>query len=252
MESDYDTKYPKSKNNFQCLGPCYEKGTFIIHPVTLEYTTDTLHPFCAVNEWEYTNPETGKKEMRINDVCFNPTSKDNISAKELEMNIILPKMDFSCEHFLKIYYDIFSMETAIEWVDSNKHVPYYSVQRIMDCAWKAYGLKSQEYILDDRIIIYYTNLLKSRWFKEVYEYIASYISVDDGKIFFSEGDSDMEKMREIKENFLIEKLINYATVKKFLLKFINYYSKKPLSMSITKLIKVEFKKFIEKKIMSSK
>lgn len=252
MESDYDTKYPKSKNNFQCLGPCYEKGTFIIHPVTLEYTTDTLHPFCAVNEWEYMNPETGKKEMRINDICFNPTAKENISAKELEMNIILPKMDFSCEHFLKIYYDIFSMETAIEWVETNKHVPYYSIRRVMDCAWRAYGLKSKDYILDDRIVIYYTELVKSRWFNDIYDYVAKYIAVDNGKIFFSGENGDIDDMREAKENFLKDKLLNYITIKKFLLKFIDHYSKKSSSSSYTKLIKIEFKKFIEKKITTSK
>ena len=95
MDSVFDKKYSKSKNNFQCLGPCYEPSTYIIHPTTLEHVTNTKYPFCPVNEWDDIDPKTKQKTSRITDKCFNPIKKKNISAHEVEMNIILPKIDFT-------------------------------------------------------------------------------------------------------------------------------------------------------------
>lgn len=253
MESDYDIKYPKSRNNYQCLGPCYEKATYIIHPTTLEHVTELDNPFCPVNEWEYINPNTGKSELRITDGCFNPTTNEKtMSTKEIEMNIILPKIDFSCSHFLKIYYNIYSMETAMDWIDNNKHAPYYSVRRILDCTWSAYGLNDPDYVMDDRIIIYYIDLIKSKWMSDIYKKIGKYVKVDKNKIYFSNSNDDTDSI--VKINFIIEKLVTHQYIHKFFTNFISYYSKNndSLIVSYNKIIKRDlinyFEKIVEKMI----
>ena len=268
MDSEYDVKYPKSRNNFQCLGPCYEPGTFIIHPTTLEHVTDFKNPFCPVNEWEHINPTTGKKELAIHDTCFKPTDTTKISSKEVEMNIILPKIDFNCNHFLKIYYKIYSMEGMMDWLDKNGHLPYYTIRRIMDCAWKSYGMDN--YIVDDRIILYYVKIAKTRWIHNIYKKIGKYVKFTDEKIQFSSKESEMAENSIEKINFIVDKLINPSTMSKFLTKYVEFYSNntdtqmqsdsknttnvinEDNEISHTDIIKKEFIEYIEKKVLTVK
>lgn len=247
MDNEYDVKYPKSRNNFQCLGPCYEPGTFIIHPTTLEHVTDFQNPFCPVNEWEHINSKSGQKELSLHDTCFKPTSVDKISPKEIEMNIILPKIDFNCDHFLKIYYKIYSMEGAMDWLDRNNHLPYYTIKRIMDCAWKSYGMDN--YIIDDRIVIYYVSVAKTKWINDIYKKIGKFVTFVDNKIQFSNNRQEITENTVEKINFIVEKFINPDIMSKFLNKFIEFYSNNDQEISsYTNTIKKDFIEYIEKKV----
>src|SRR5437899_3161051 len=88
-------RYPKSKNNFQCIGPCYQPGTWIVHPITLEYVCDKDYAFCPVREFEVVNKDTGKVTVKTTDLCLRPTESKDLSGKEFEMNILTPSIDFN-------------------------------------------------------------------------------------------------------------------------------------------------------------
>jgi len=45
-----NTKFPKSIKKYDCIGPCYEPNTPILHPITLEHVYDSTYPFCPINE----------------------------------------------------------------------------------------------------------------------------------------------------------------------------------------------------------
>jgi len=250
---DYLTnKYPKSKNNLQCLGPCYKAGSTIVHPVTLQYVRNDDVPFCPVNEWEYINPTTGKKELRITDACY-VNIVDKAATDELAMNIILPKIDFNDEHFLKIYYNIYSMEAVVDWIEKNKNMPYYSIKRVLDSAWSVYGFK--DYILDDRLVIYYIEIIKKRWIKHIYRIIEKYIYIKDGMIYLdhpSNKITDIDNGKIQKINYIIDKFITYDDITRFLTKFMNVYRDNDKYIkSYNDVIRNELIKYIEKKIMIS-
>ena len=75
MEFDNKEKYPKSKHNIQCITPCFKKGIYITHPISLRLITNTEEPFCATNEWLYTDPKTGVKEEIEFDTCYKKTTQ---------------------------------------------------------------------------------------------------------------------------------------------------------------------------------
>ena len=198
--------YPRSAKNFSCLGPCYRPGVFVVHPITLKHVTNNDYPFCPVNEWEYTNPDTGKKEIRSTDKCFDPIRSGTVSNYELSMNIITPKIDFTCESFLKIYYNIYSMESTLEWLKDNSDVSYFTKRRVLDCAWTAYGFSN--YILDDRLIFFYLDLVKEKRLNGIYNKFYKYISIDGDNVFFKKNIDEKDYKKNKKKEFIKTKGIS--------------------------------------------
>lgn len=219
-EKSFEKKYNKSKNNLQCLGPCYHPNTLVIHPITLEYITDKENFFCPVKEWVYKDKESGKNISLLTDVCYKPTKLKDDDSRELEMNIILPYIDFNCEQFLKIYYNIFSFEDAVEWISSKKYLPFRTRQRVIDCAWRTYG-KSVEYI-DNVILDFYINLIKKKMIGSFYDKLHRYVHINGDKIYFGNpatnklksGDYSVQRI-----NYIIEKFVNNDELHRFLIKF---------------------------------
>jgi hypothetical protein len=204
-------KYPISINNKQCIGPCYEPGTYIIHPITLSYLTHKNKPFCPTMHWF---DEKNKTSMNA-DICIIPSSKEDIDRHQIELSFIVPTFSFNCDYFLKTYYDIFSFESALDWI-SNNQSPLYTQLRIIDCSWKVYG--SNVDILNDQLIDLYIYIIKKEWIKNIYPVVEKYIYVDQDKIYFSKNSSTDEYHVE-KINFLIKKI----TTKQFIYKFLNEY-----------------------------
>lgn len=215
------TKYPKSKNNFQCLGPCYQPGTMVVHPTQLEMVTDKLQPFCPVDEWTYVDQKTGKSTDIITDVCFNPTENKNISNRELELNILTPYIDFNTEQFLKIYYNIFSFEDSIDWINSHKFSPIDTKIRIINSALKTFGEKVD--LFDTRFVDFFIEIIKKKELKNIYKKIHSNIGIDkNSHVYFMnsqynnlQADDDcVERM-----NYLIKVFLDKDEVTKFLSKY---------------------------------
>ncbi|AYV76679.1 MAG: hypothetical protein Terrestrivirus11_20 [Terrestrivirus sp.] len=231
MES-YNKPYPKSKNNFQCIGPCYQAGTTIVHPVTLEYVTDRNNPFCPVRQWELIDRDTGKKTTLTTDICYQPTETKDLSGKEFEINILTPNIDFNDAQFLKIYYNIYSYEDAISFVSEKKYLPAFTKLRIIDCALAAYGKDLN--IIDHRTVDFFIEMINKIWMPEIYKNIEKYVDMHDGKIRLSRqhdqhDQQDQQEEKEInqddakiKYNFIKSKFITNDEIFKFLMKYLKH------------------------------
>lgn len=238
---DTKKKYPNSKNNKQCIGPCYEQGTWIVHPITLEYITDKHNPFCPVHEYEHKDPKTGQITKLNIDPCYVPTSSN---AKE---NLVLPQMDLDPDHFLKIYYELYSLDDALEFIKNTKNLSYFTFLRIMECVWKVY-IKDISFI-DERITEFYILIIKKEWIKNIYSYVKNYIDVKDDKIFINKNNNKGFKIEKI--NFFVEKFVTKNNIDIFLSDFLNTYKNKE-TVDYNMLIKREFIKYIVDQLESYK
>lgn len=235
MESNIKN-YPVSRQKFKCIGPCYHPGTWIVHPVTLEYTTDKNNPFCPVRQWEYVDKNTNKKISLTTDVCYPPTENKDLSGKEFEINILTPNIDFNDEHFLKIYYNIYSFENAVEFIDTKKYLPLLTKVRIMDCALNAYG--NDLNVIDHRTVNFFIQVAESLWINDLYNAINKYIVIKDDKINFDKqyafvDDNEVDKLndlndnnKEIKINYIKHKFINSDNMYKFIIKYLKHRKEK--------------------------
>jgi hypothetical protein len=221
-------KYPKSKNNFQCLAPCYYPGTMVIHPTQLEFVTEGPLPFCPVDEWKYVDAKSGETRSKSTDTCYNPTEKDTTSTSQLDLNILTPYIDFNSEQFLKIYYKIFSFDDAIDWIDNNKHVPIGTKIRIINCALKAF--KSSIELFDMRFCDFFIDFIKSQHMKSLYLKICNNVGIDEktNEIFLIDKQNNTlgvhDKSIE-RTNYIIKTFINKEEITKFLQKYFKQQKK---------------------------
>lgn len=221
-------KYPKSKNKFQCLGPCYQPSTIIVHPTLLEIVTNNENPFCPVNEWTYEDPTTGRKQNKMTDICINPTENTNISNKDLELNILTPLVDFNAEQFLKIYYNIFSFEDGLDWCDTNKHAPIDTQLRIVKGILKVFGKNID--IIDSRFIDFLINLIKKKYISDIYIDLHKYIGVSMGTkdnanekfiMLVNKDDNELNQNDYYLEriNFFVKVFITKDDIYKFVMRY---------------------------------
>lgn len=226
---DYVKKFPKSKNNFQCLGPCYPANTLVIHPTYLETVTDKNHAFCNVNEWEYVDPVTGKKKDEITDMCTNPIDARDIKkiSKEIESHMLTPFIEFSAEHFLKMYYNIYSFEDSLAWIDSNNSTPLNTRIRIINSSLRVFGKNIE--MFDGRFVDFFVELLKKNHMSKIYNSLSPYIDID-----MSQGEASImitEKMSNVtsrdtysveKTNYIIKTFLEKNEMTKFLTRYLKH------------------------------
>lgn len=249
-------KYPKSSQNFQCLGPCYQPGTVVVHPTTLEYVINKEHAFCPVDRWEYVNPKTGQKSFEYKDDCLIPTqNKDNLS-KEREIDILVPTIDFNDMRFLAMYYRLTSFEDSLNWIFNNKKTPVSTRMRILNCSFNAYGKNID--ILDERLVSFIVEVINKKWIDDLFGSMKKYINVYNDKIQLSEptvsspDEEYNDQLNKIKLKYFKSKFINDDEINKFLMKYIKYRSESWGDIiDIGSNIKAELIKYFENKIIST-
>lgn len=213
-------RYPKSKNNYQCVGPCYPPGTMVIHPTQLEFVTEGPLPFCPIDEIFHEDAKTGEVIKKSTDTCYNPTEKENIDKSQLELNILTPQIDFNAEHFLKIYYKIFSFDGAVDWIDDNQHVPIGTKIRIVNCALESFSNMIE--LFDIRFCNFFIEFFKLKKIKELYLHINKNIGSDNENILIIDSKNnnlDLHDKSVERINFIIQTFINKEEIIKFLQKF---------------------------------
>lgn len=224
-------RYPKSKNNYQCVGPCYPPGTMVVHPTQLEFVTESPLPFCPIAEIFTEDPKTGETIKKSTDTCYNPTEKNDINKSQLELNILTPHIDFNSEHFLKIYYKIFSFDSALNWIDENKHCPLGTKTRIINCTLEVYNDNIE--LFDIRFSNFFIEYLKVKKIKKIYENIHKNIGIDTSENIFivkekqnnlTIYDKNIERM-----NYIMQTFINKEEITKFLQK---YFKKNAQNLNI--------------------
>lgn len=218
MEDNKTIKYSKSKNNHQCLSPCYHVNSYVIHPITLEYHTNKIMPFCAVNSFTILD-NNGKEHISNFDNCYNPTDT-GVTDKTLELNILIPYINFNSEQFLKIYYKIFSFEDAINWLDTNKFVPFRTQIRIVNSALEAFGDKND--LFDTRIVQFFIEYLKKEKMSYIYSKLSKHIGINKSnnsiQLVKSNDLSDEYQSTE-RINYIIQKFFDVENVSKFMIKY---------------------------------
>jgi len=222
--NDKYSKYPISKRGKQCLGHCYEAGTWIVHPHTLDYVTDPNHPFCPVQSYVITDTNTNNKEYYEIDNCNMPTHKKDIPHKEIELNILFPHIDFNCKQFLRIYYNINSFDDASNWIAENNKSSIFTRLRIIECTWKSYGEKID--LIDDRLVNFYIEVVKKQWIGAIYKLVKKYILIENNKISVKKNTQKDNNYRIQKINYIINKFITKNDIYKLLNNYIIKYNKK--------------------------
>jgi len=220
--NNFDKKYQTSKNNWTCLGPCNKPSTLVLHPITLEYITDKKNNFCPVLPWF---KDDDPSRFFLYDECHKVDNFNDSNNHNMFMNIITPKINFESSQFLKIYYNIFSFENAINWIEDNSHKPIYTKLRILECVWKTFGNNYD--ILNDRLINIYFIIIKKYWINIIYNKLQKYIFIDDNNsIFFvNKDDNNNNNNNNIQEqiNFIMNKLVNKNNIYKILSNHIDNY-----------------------------
>lgn len=218
-------KYPKSQHNLQCLGPCYAKGTKILHPISLNITSYADHPFCPVNEWESEDPKTGKKYVMDYDKCAIPTRSKDIGNDELALNMLLPYIEFNKTSFLKVYYNVFSFEDALDWITNNTDNPINTRARIINSALSVYG-KDMD-IVDYRFVNFMQELIKSKYIRKIYSEISPYITVIDDTVELTTKKSQMKRLSNEdynieRTNYIIKTFFDNESLSKFCIRYFKY------------------------------
>jgi hypothetical protein len=163
-------KYPLSKNGRQCISICHNANTSIIHPLSMAKVTAPVS-YCAImpildkfgrqQQIDECNVDDNKTESNID------SSNTEHKWTNILFNIINPTIDFNHADFLIKYYGIETLEYALSWHLEHYEYPKNNVKRIVNCAWKAFGINilhdPDSYGLTDTIVDYYSNFIKYEW-----------------------------------------------------------------------------------------
>lgn len=245
---DSEENYPISRHNNQCIGPCFEKDTWILHPVTLEYINNPDLDICPTNEWLDKDPVTGEFKISGHDACDNPIKKSDLTKRDKILNTLVPKIEFSCSHFLKMYYKIESFDESVLWIKNHPYSPINTKLRIMECALKQWG-NTNTFSITNEMIEFYIQVIKQLWITDIYKVTNKYIYIEDGKIYFKKDIVEDNSSKVEKINFLIKKFIDHNIVHKFMISYFDNYKEEWKSVGAhNKLIKRDFVKYILKKI----
>lgn len=242
MSNINDRRYPKSKSGLQCITPCYPADLWTIHPTTLRYHTSNL-PYCHVNlniNSEYENLEV--------DGCYNPISLKDYS--EMDVDILMPLIDFNCKHFLIIFNNIKTYEDGMEYLEKKKYTSPVTRARVVNCLLKVYGENIE--IVDQRLVDFFIELVKKKWIVYIYDSIYKYIYADEKIVKFINpndnylGYSDY-KIERI--NYIVANFINYDEMYKYINRYIRYRKDTWDNIdNYIESIKNDFVSYIENKI----
>lgn len=216
-------KYPKSINNRQCLGPCYEHDTSFIHPLFLQNIKNkhfTRKPICPTDRYEKIDELTNYKDTFIYDECKNPTHNKDISTNE---SLLFFQSGFTKDLFLSFYYNINSFGSALEWIDENKFYPIQTKERIINAALNLYG-DNLDY-LDDIFIDFYIYYAKEKFINKIYNKINQYIGKENDEILIVDPNKNKLKIDEFKIeriNYISEQFLNKSDTKKFVSKYMKF------------------------------
>ena len=204
-------EYPKSINGRQCIGPCYNSNTTIIHPTTFAYTTPAIDkPFCPVKDYYDEN-----KTLQNIDICIKQSEGVKNIDNGVHIDISLPIFDFSCNYFLKTYYDIRSFDDCIRYINDNNHLPYLTKKRVINCAANTH---SDEIDVTYDLTKMLLNISIKDWCEYIYINTNKFIKINkNNQIKLGEKNTThLTKFKNIKINFLKKKFLNEQIMYKFL------------------------------------
>jgi hypothetical protein len=199
----------------QCISQCYNKGSKIVHPITLKVISQPQSSFCAIN------PSVDHASGRIIsiDQCVvnknNDTNNNQIHVLD-KLDILNPLIYFDYIDFLNKYYKINDISDFYIWLNNNKTSPYLTQLRIIDCFINGYGHNVT--FLDEAFTDAIYNITKKFWIKKIYKNLCDLVDVKDNVAYFVKPEKNSLKKKdniEIRTRFLFDELItksNIATI----------------------------------------
>lgn len=162
----------KSVNNRKCITKCFPKRTPYVHPILLTGVWDIAKDSCAVTPVTSKDPRHKHEyKMVLTDVCKLEDNEKYKQPDELE-NILL-SFHFSPRDFLTNIYSLDSFDNVIAWTIENDNLPFATIKRVHDCAWKIYGEE-----LSVNVLEFYYKISKIHWMKDYVKIIQNDYSFD--------------------------------------------------------------------------
>lgn len=218
-----EEQYPVSKNNYQCIGPCYPPDSFIIHPVTLNddirtYSVCPIHPTVVT--------DSSGTRVELYDFCSVPTAK--APTVGTSQQAALPTFKFDPMFFLKMYYNIGSLEEGFEWIGTNTDLPYKTKERVFNQLIVLYGNNLS--LADHRLINHVHNIMIHN-IALIFRAIVKYVHIDGSNISLrsplsSDTAIDISAIDKttisLVNSYIKSKLIGVSEINSFLNKFFRY------------------------------
>ena len=101
---------------------------------------------------------------------------NNIYRAPNELESILASFYFNPRDFLENIYNIKSFDEAIYWTLENDYLPFDTIKRINNCAWRVYGSNIEE--LSTQVQEYYYDISKEHWMWDYIKVIRNKYSFD--------------------------------------------------------------------------
>lgn len=149
----------KSINGRRCLSKCYPKGATYLHPTFLTDITTHVNS-CAIDP--IYSKEAQYQGMKLADTCRLEDNKIYQPPDELESMLLT--FYFNPYDFLTTIYGLNSFEDVIYWTLENDHLPFDTIKRVHNCAWKVFGNRPEE--LSTSVLEYYYDIAKTHWLKD--------------------------------------------------------------------------------------
>jgi len=223
------TKYPISKNNIPCIGPCYDKSSTSYHPDILSRWTDNTVNLCPSKLY------IKDKKFYFFDECTEPS---NIPQDIL--SYMLPNSTITSDYFIKICYNINNLEELLIWLESNSSLPYRTKERVFNNGMIEYG--KDLHIIDQRFVDHISYILHYN-LHIIYNSIRKYIKINKDKIellnpiYTNKNDfNDDTKTVQLIRHYIKKKFLNPEFIYKYISKFIRYYKTKLTESNISNII----------------
>lgn len=165
----------KSVNGRRCLSKCYPKGESYLHPVLMTAVANKTQSSCAIEPIHSRDKHYVREhEMIMVDVCRLDDNQTYKPPDELES--LLLSFYFNPSDFLASTYDLHSFDQVIYWTLENDSLPFDTIKRVHNCAWKVFGNKIEE--ISSSVLEYYYDISKNYWLKEYAKIIEKEYSFD--------------------------------------------------------------------------
>lgn len=161
----------KSLNGRRCLSQCHPKGETYLHPILLTDITTHVNS-CAIDP--IYSKEAQYQGMQLADACKLEDNK--IYKPPDEMESMLLTYYFNPYDFLTTIYNLNTFDEVIYWTLEHDYLPFDTIKRVHNCAWKVYGNKMEE--ISGNVIEYYYDISKTYWLKDYIKLIENKFSFD--------------------------------------------------------------------------
>jgi hypothetical protein len=187
----------------------------------------------------------GKTNPDTYDECAAPTHKKN-EPSSVDMITLSSTIEFNDDSFLRMYYEIYSLEDAIKWITDRNYMPIASRNRILNTAFKVYGKQLE--IVDNRIVDYLDNIFKN-YIAIISKKILKYVGVENGEVTLVKSAENHTKYIDERIKYIENVFINKDTIYKFITQ---YFEKRHsewnmIDNHISRMIS-DMSDYIEKKI----